>query len=180
MERNHIEFEVKMYTVIKVIIWGCIYWTIYKLIDWRIEEKFGYIMREGNVARSLRNHHSIIIWCIGIVGLLSIVWWLLAWGPGVIRSFYEQNTFIIAIFFNVVCWTAIIMSGFKNEVIIDDLRKTYQQYYTLTISSSFTFNMYAFPPDTVKDVIFVGKKTGRTIVFLIMILCILSIFLGEM
>lgn len=40
MERNHIEFEVKMYTVIKVIIWGCIYWTIYKLIDWRIEEKF--------------------------------------------------------------------------------------------------------------------------------------------
>ena len=170
MKKGNTEYQTIVYFLMQIFVGVITYGIVTRLIFWQVEEKFKYVMEESNIVRTLGNYRQTIIQCAIVAGVFTVVWWFLVrWSWGAIRSFFEQNTFVIAIGVCIVLFAVIFMLGMGNSEVIGDQGEMHSLHYAYAIWTTFVFNMYVLPPDTVKNVIFFGEIGARIMVSIVML-----------
>lgn len=155
-----------------------VYYVIYIGVKWRIDDEFGYMLKNADVIQSIEEYNVLFLRCLAATLLLTFVWWGMSRIKMQIKEVFEKNTFILAVAFCIVLWMAIVLLNQGKNVILDNNGNRYRIIYTYCLCSGFAFNLFCFPPETVKMVMCFGRRAGRFIVAAIMLaLTILFLFI---
>lgn len=157
---------------LKIILWIGVYLIIMWIINWKIDQEFGYISKKFTVKQSINDYMKSINLTIIAALLLSSVWWVLAYNKTEIRRVFEQKTLLFAVVFLFIMFVIIFLGPAKKKI-IDDLNHEYTFLYAYYILCGMSFNLFMFPPKSVERVMFFGGNAGRIIAALIILLIFL-------
>lgn len=153
-----------------------VYYVIYIGVKWRIDDEFGYMSKNADVIRSIEEYYALFFRCMMAVLLFTLVWWGISRIKMQIKEIFEKNTFFLAVAFCVVLCMVIMFLNQGQNVISDNYGNQYQFMYTYCLCSGFAFNLFCFPPETVRMVMCFGRRVGRFIVAAIMFVLTIILF----
>lgn len=149
--------------VIGLLLWFGVYAVIGWFMFGRLKEDFSVFEGNNIVMQSVRQYRLSLWVMLGLVAILSVVWWWLAYCEWRVRQSYEEKTLFFALGFIVVLGLGLLWISYKNPSIMDEMGNLYQYPFWRWILCGFAGNLFAIPPRNVERVMFFGGLIGSRV-----------------